>query len=61
LPSYNVVPDEVYFIEDKAKLDGTELRKNEQIPTYVNISISLEPPLELPSENDQFCFTGYES
>lgn len=55
LPSYMVVPDEVYFIDsnEKEKLDDAQIRKNEQVPSYLTLSISLDPALELPSENEQ--------
>jgi coiled-coil and C2 domain-containing protein 2A len=61
LPSYNVVPSEVYFMSSEADIDDQKLRENEQIPTYINLSISLDPPLELPSDNDQSFYMGYES
>ena len=42
-------------------MDDQKLRENEQIPTYINLSISLEPPLELPSENEQSFYKGFET
>jgi len=34
--------------------------ENEQPPTYLNLSISLEPNIELPSENNELQYPGYE-
>lgn len=35
--------------------------KNEQPATYINLSINLEPNIELPYENSELCYPGYES
>ena len=34
--------------------------ENEQPPTYLNLSISLEPNIELPSENTELQYPGFE-
>lgn len=52
LPAYNVVTEEVYFTKDQEELKEERLRENEQVPTYVGLSISLDPPIELPNENE---------
>ena len=61
LPSYNVLTEEVYFVEREGDLEDQKLRENEQVPTYINLSISLDPPLDLHSENEQMYYPGYES
>ncbi len=52
LPSYRVIGSEIYFAaQDPNNIKDEVLRKNEQLPTYLNMSISLDPPISLPSEN----------
>ena len=37
-----------------------ELLENEQPASYVNLSVSLDPPIELPTENEQAYYPGRE-
>jgi len=59
LPNYRVLDQEIYYMskEDLVKYRAME---HEQVPTYLNISISLEPNIELPSENTEYCYPGAE-
>lgn len=60
LPSYRILPDEaLYMTMDQLKDEN--LRKNEQIPTYLNLSISLDPPIEIPKENKEIFYNGAEN
>lgn len=34
--------------------------ENEQPPTYLNLSITLEPNIELPIENEELSYPGHE-
>lgn len=42
------------------KLEEEKLRENEQISTYLNVSISMDPAIELPSENNESYYPGAE-
>lgn len=59
LPAYRVLDDEIYFKEGD-DLEEEKLRKNEQLCTYLNVSISLDPAIELPSENIDSYYPGGE-
>jgi hypothetical protein len=37
------------------------LMKNDEIPTYLNLSISLDPAIEIPSENSAVFYPGGEN
>jgi len=50
LPAYRVLDDEIYFMKPE-KLEEEKLRENEQLSTYLNVSISLDPVIELPVQN----------
>ena len=34
--------------------------ENEQPPTYLNLSITIEPNLELPTDNAELAYPGFE-
>ena len=50
IPAYRLLDDEIYFMNEK-KLSDEKLRENEQISTYLNLSITLDPSIELPNDN----------
>lgn len=52
LQGYRVMGDDIVFLEKQGLADH-EKRNEEQIPTYVNVTISLEPLISLPRENDR--------
>lgn len=60
LPAYRVVDDELNLMQNNAKLNDEVLRENEQIATYLNLSISLNPAIELPNENAMSYYPGAE-
>jgi len=60
LPAYRVVDDELNLMQNNAKLVDEVLRENEQIATYLNLSISLDPAIELPNENVMSYYPGAE-
>jgi hypothetical protein len=35
--------------------------ENEQPPTYINLSISVEPNIELPTDNAELSYPGFET
>lgn len=47
-------------MQNTEKLKDEVLRDNEQIATYLNLSISLDPAIELPSENVLSYYPGAE-
>ena len=52
LPSYRVLKQDLYLMNpETGDLDENEIRKNEQKPTYLNLSLSMDPGIELPMEN----------
>jgi hypothetical protein len=59
LPAYRVLDDEAFFMNAE-QLAEEKLRQNEQIPTYLNLSISLDPAIELPTENNEAYYPGAE-
>ena len=59
LPAYRITNDDVGLM-DETSLTPEELRKKEQMPTYLNLSISIDPPIELPSENLEAYYPGGE-
>ena len=46
LQDYHVVQDELIFKDEKDLMDQ-QARNEEQIPTYINLSISLEPLIQI--------------
>jgi hypothetical protein len=49
------------YLPDRGSLfDDTSLRKNEQIPSYINMSVTLDPPISLPTENEECFYPGWE-
>ena len=70
LQGYKVIKDDIAFISssstDKNKASSKQggpaerERTEEQIPTYLNISIGLEPLIRLPRENDKDYYHGKE-
>ena len=48
LPNYRVLDEEIYFMKS-TELEKNRKMENEQPPTYLNLSITLEPHIELPS------------
>jgi coiled-coil and C2 domain-containing protein 2A len=62
LPSYRVLAEQFFIIShNDFLLQDEQLRKNEQIPTYINMSVTLDPPICLPDENAQCDYKGYET
>jgi coiled-coil and C2 domain-containing protein 2A len=59
LQDYHVVQDELIFM-DKEDIEKQQNRNEEQIPTYINLSISIEPFIKLPMENDKDYYNGKE-
>ena len=51
--------DDIVFMQ-KQGLEEHEKRNEEQIPTYMNITISLEPMISLPRENEREYYQGFE-
>ena len=42
------------------QLEKQRKMENEQPPTYLNLSITLEPNIELPAENEEYTYPGSE-
>ena len=42
------------------QLDKQRKMENEQPPTYINLSIAIEPSIELPTENAELQYPGFE-
>ena len=59
LPNYRVLQEEIYFM-NKDQLEKQRKMENEQPPTYLNLSITLEPNIELPSQREEYTYPGYE-
>lgn len=59
LTAYRLVQDEIFF-EKQPKFDSEKLISNEDLSTYVNVSITLDPPIQLPAENPESYRTGNE-
>lgn len=59
LQGYRVIEDDLVFME-KQGLEEQERRNEEQIPTYLNVTISLEPLITLPRENEKEYYQGFE-
>ena len=51
--------DEIYFMNDD-QLKAMRMMENEQPPTYLNLSITLEPNIELPTQREEYTYPGYE-
>ena len=61
MTAYRLLEEEIYFCKgDTSKLKEEKLRKNEYLSTYLNVSITLDPPMQLPSENAESYRTGAE-
>jgi len=45
---------------DESQFAKQQLRNEEQIPTYINISIQLEPLIQIQTENDHDFYQGAE-
>lgn len=52
IQGYRVMEDDIVFMQKKG-LEEHEKRNEEQIPTYLNLTISLEPLITLPRENER--------
>ena len=59
LQDYHVVQDDLIFMDEDAFTEQ-QLRNEEQIPTYINLSITLEPLISVTRENDKDFYQGYE-
>lgn len=59
LPNYRVLDDEIYFMSAD-QLEKQRKMENEQPPTYLNLSITIEPNIELPTENAELQYPGFE-
>ena len=51
--------DDIVFMQKKG-LEEHEKRNEEQIPTYLNLTITLEPLITLPRENERDYYQGFE-
>lgn len=62
LQGYKVIKDDIAFTTVSKDKGGQprNARTEEQIPTYLNISIDLEPLIRLPRENDKDYYHGKE-
>ena len=58
LPSYEMAKDDLLDYDQGREAE--QLRENEQVPTYINMSISLEPAIGLPDENEGSYYPGHE-
>jgi hypothetical protein len=59
LQDYHVVQDELIFKGEKDLIEQ-QARNEEQIPTYINLSVSLEPLIQIQLENDKDYYHGVE-
>lgn len=60
LQDYHVIQDELIFMNE-ADIKRQQGRNEEQIPSYVNVSIALEPLIRIPIENDREFYPGQET
>lgn len=60
IQNYNVVQDEIMFLKDTNEIKEQQKREEEQIPTYLNLCISLEPLITIPKNNDKDYYKGKE-
>ena len=60
LPTYKVTDNEIYFM-GQDDLDKQRALDNEHIASYLNLSVSLDPPIELPTENSEAYYPGAEN
>lgn len=60
LSSYRVLSDEIFFM-GKEELEKQKTQPNEQIPTYLNVSITLDPAIHLPYDNSTDYINGAEN
>lgn len=59
LSAYRVLEQEIYFM-NPSQLEEERLTENEQISTYLHLSINLDPMIELPAENSDHHYPGAE-
>lgn len=59
IQGYRVMEDDIVFMQKKG-LEDHEKRNEEQIPTYLNLTITLEPLITLPRENERDYYQGFE-
>lgn len=59
LQNYRVVQEELIFMDSAAYKDEQQ-RAEEQTPTYLNVTISLEPLISIDQANEQEYYQGYE-
>lgn len=60
LPNYRVLNEEIYFMSAEELKNHLQMR-NEQPATYINLSITMEPNIELPFDNAEYSYPGFES
>ena len=60
LQGYKVIKDDITFMET-ASYQEQDKRNEEQVPTYLNISIGLEPLIQLPVKNEKDYYRGKEA
>ncbi len=60
LQNYKVIQDDVIFFEKHGDLEDCYTRPEEQIPTYLNVTISMEPLITLPRNNRNDYYQGFE-
>ena len=58
--NYVVLKDNILIMEE-SKMASQAPRSHEELQTYVSLSISLDPILEVPQENELEYYPGFES
>lgn len=59
LPNYRVLDSEILLM-DEGDFKEAKLREWEQLPSYLNVSISLDPAISLPTDNAELSYPGFE-
>jgi len=57
LQNYRVVKEDLSFM-DRAGFQASQRAREEQVPTYLNMTISLDPFINIPLENDREFYGG---
>ena len=60
LQNYHVVNDELLIHMDQSDIAEQQKRNDEEKPTYITVNIFLEPLINLPRENEQEYYRGFE-
>ena len=59
IQNYHVIKDEIMFME-RDDFEKSQKRNEEQIPTYLNLTITLNPYISIPLENEKDFYNGVE-